>query len=61
MKKLLKVTSTVLAILTVFLTVNVTTVFAAPQKVTADFSVENVSKGVKIKLNSNYKYATYVK
>ena len=60
MKKLLKVTSTVLAILTVFLTVNVTTVFAAPQKVTADFSVENVSKGVKIKLNSKYKYATYV-
>lgn len=60
MKRLLKVASTALAILTILLSINVTTVFAAPQKSIADFSVKNVSNGIKISLKSKYKYATYV-
>ncbi|MGN1138511.1 MAG: Ig-like domain-containing protein, partial [Ruminococcus sp.] len=40
--------------------INVTTVFAAPQKSIADFTVENVSNGIKITLNNKNKYATYV-
>ena len=60
MKHFLKITSTALVILTILLSINVTTVFAAPQKSIADFTVKNVSKGIRISLKSNYKYATYV-
>lgn len=60
MKHFLKIASTAMAILIILLSINVTTVFAAPQKSIAAFTVENVSKGIKISLKSNYKYATYV-
>lgn len=60
MKRFLKITSTALAILTILLSINVTTVFAAPQKSIADFTVENVSKGIKVTLTNKNKYATYV-